>query len=236
MINPSLSVVLPLYNGAQYVSEAIESIVTQADLPREWEIIVIDDGSTDDGVAICQRLAQRYKQIRIEVQPSNQGVTVARNRGIKLARFEYLCFIDQDDIWVSDKWRKQLKALTEIKPDYVLGHQAFFMQDDQMPLPSWFRQEWALSSQQGYLFGCLLIRRHDFLKFGLLDERCKYGADDVEWFGRARQISLNVLMLSEIVLKRRIHMSNASAQTQHSTPALLALIRRRLASGVGSRT
>lgn len=230
MTNPSLSVVLPLYNGARYVSNAIESIVTQADLPRDWEVIVIDDGSTDEGAAICQGLARRYEHIRIEVQPTNQGVAVARNRGVNLARYEYLCFIDQDDMWVPNKWRMQLQALTEQKPDFVLGHQEFFLQSDQMPLPSWFRPEWALVPQQGYLFGCLLIKRHDFFKFGLLDERCKFGADDVEWFGRARQMSLNALMLSETVLKRRIHTNNASAQTQDSTPALLALIRRRLGS------
>jgi glycosyltransferase involved in cell wall biosynthesis len=223
-----LSVVLPLYNGGAFVQAAIQSIIEQQDLPENWEIIAVDDGSTDNSVEICQQLAGRYPQIRIEQHEVNRGVAAARNRGVELAKHEYLGFIDQDDRWLPDKWLVQSQVLRKSKADYVLGYQQFELQNSLKP-PHWFRQEWAKQPQKAFVLGGLLIQRAGFLRVGLLQESLKFGLDDVDWFNRARESGLIEAMIEHVVLQRYVHDRNASARTKQSNPELLRLIRAKLA-------
>lgn len=223
-----LSVVLPLYNGAAFVKEAIKSIVEQKDLPAQWEIIVVDDGSTDDGVAICRQMALQQPQIKIEQHRVNLGVAAARNRGVELARYKYLGFIDQDDRWMPDKWGVQSRALRELNIDYVLGFQKFELCNPANP-PGWFRQEWAKQPQKAIVFGSILITKQDFLKIGYIKEDYIYGYDDVEWFVRAKESGLTEKILYDVVLHRFVHDKNFSARTAQSNPELLRLIRAKLA-------
>lgn len=223
-----LSVVLPLYNGAPYVEAAIQSIIEQHDLPQNWEIIVVDDGSTDSGLKICQRLTRIYPQIIIEQHPDNRGVAAARNRGVEIARYEYLAFIDQDDRWVPHKWRVQFQALSETKAEYALGYKQFELLNPNNP-PSWFRASWIEAPQKGYVFGAMLIAKRDFLKVGRLREEYMYGYDDVDWFVRMKQSGLKGIMLDDVVLYANVHDHNASARTKQSNQELLRLIRAKLA-------
>ncbi len=227
-MNDGLSVVLPLYNGAAFVQAAIQSIVEQQKLPPKWEIIVVDDGSADNGVKICQKLAGLYPQIRVEQHPENRGVAAARNRGAALARYEYLGFVDQDDRWMPDKWRVQFQVLRESNADYVLGYQQFELQNPLNP-PNWFRQEWAKQPQKAFVFGGLLLQRTVFLSVGILQESLKFGWDDVDWFNRARESGLIETIIEHVVLHRNVHDRNASARTKQSHPELLRLIRAKLA-------
>lgn len=227
-MSEGLSVVLPLYNGATFVQAAIQSIVEQQDLPPNWEIIVVDDGSTDNGVEICQQFAGLYPQIRVEQHPENRGVAAARNRGVELARYEYLGFIDQDDRWTLDKWRVQSRALRQSNVNYVLGHQLFELQNPTKP-PHWFRPSWLQALQKAYVFGAMLIRKQDFLKVGSIREEYMYGGDDVDWFVRVKESGLSGIMLNDVVLHRNVHAHNASARTKQSNPELLRLIRAKLA-------
>lgn len=95
---PFVSVIVPVYNGAEYLSEAVESAVGNgyADL----EVIIVDDGSTDGSAAVAQGLAGRYPdQVRLLFHPDrrNHGVSAARNRGLEAARGKYVAFLDADD-------------------------------------------------------------------------------------------------------------------------------------------
>ncbi len=91
---PSVTVVLPLYNQAQYVSEALTSVLSQTH--QDMEIIVVDDGSSDGGSQVVQSMAD--SRVRLVRQP-NQGVSSARNRGIEMATSKYVAFLDADDYW-----------------------------------------------------------------------------------------------------------------------------------------
>lgn len=91
-----ISIVVPVYNVSQYLDECLISIAAQSYI--DWECILVDDGSKDDSGAICDQWALKDSRFKV-IHQSNQGVSVARNNGIRAARGEYLCFIDSDD-WV----------------------------------------------------------------------------------------------------------------------------------------
>lgn len=228
MSEAGLSVVLPLYNGAAFVQEAVNSIRQQQDLPANWEVIIIDDGSTDEGLELCWQLAGKHAQVRVEQHDTNLGVAASRNRGVALARYDHLGFIDQDDRWMPNKWRVQSQALRQTNVDYVLGHQQFELQDPQT-LPHWFRASWLEAPQKAFVFGSMLIFRQRFIKVGAIEESYRYGADDVDWFVRATQAGLSQIMLDDVVLHRYVHDCNASARTAQSNPELLRVIRAKLA-------
>ena len=228
MSQTGLSVVLPLYNGASFVKGAIDSVMAQQELPAHWEILVVDDGSSDSGAEICRRLAVQHPQIRVEQLPDNLGVATARNRGVARARYEHLGFIDQDDQWLPCKWQTQLRALSESEVDYVLGHQQFELESPHKP-PHWFRQDWLQGPQIAYVLGGMLIRRDKFCQVGDLDQSLRFGGDDVDWFNRAKIAGLTHKTIDDVVLHRYIHDHNASGRTQQSNPELLRVIRAKLA-------
>ena len=91
-----LSVIIPMYNASQYIQQCLDSIVVQDGFP-DFQIIVIDDGSNDNGADIVQEYSLKYSNIELYKQ-ENQGVSAARNRGMDLARGKYVSFIDADDM------------------------------------------------------------------------------------------------------------------------------------------
>lgn len=101
------SVVIPLYNKEKYVEHAIRSVLAQTN--HNYEIIVVDDGSTDDSLAIVQTI--KSERLMVFTQP-NQGVSVARNCGIAHAKGEYISFLDADDFWYED-YLETIELLTE---------------------------------------------------------------------------------------------------------------------------
>jgi glycosyltransferase involved in cell wall biosynthesis len=110
-MNPKLSVIIPTYNRADKVGNTIESVLTQTF--TDLEVVVVDDGSTD---RTGQILGETYgDRIRYFAQ-TNQGVSVARNKGIAEARGEWIAFLDSDDLWEKEKLEWQFKALERFGP------------------------------------------------------------------------------------------------------------------------
>ncbi len=110
---PLVSVVMPAYNAGAYIQQAIDSVLAQ-DYPAV-ELIVVDDGSSDDTVARVQAYGDRVKLLT----QANQGSAVARNRGLEAARGEYIAFLDSDDVWLPGKLTAQV-AYLERHPDVDL--------------------------------------------------------------------------------------------------------------------
>ena len=104
---PLVSVIIPTYNRAHYVVEAVESVLAQTH--KNIEIIVVDDGSTDGAEEILDPYKDRIRYFYQE----NQGVSAARNLGIRNANGQYLAFLDSDDLWLPDKTELQLNFLKE---------------------------------------------------------------------------------------------------------------------------
>jgi glycosyltransferase involved in cell wall biosynthesis len=110
-MNPKVSVVIPTYNRAATVRKGIESVLAQT--VTDLEVIVVDDGSSDDTQKI---LGETFgDRIRYYAQP-NKGASVARNKGITEARGEWIAFLDSDDLWEKDKLEWQFKALERFGP------------------------------------------------------------------------------------------------------------------------
>ena len=94
MTDTKISIVIPVFNASQYIAETVESVISQT--YTNWELILVNDGSLDDSGVICDRLSGKDERIRVFHQ-ENSGVSTARNKGIELAKGEWIVFIDSDD-------------------------------------------------------------------------------------------------------------------------------------------
>ena len=105
MTAEKISVIVPIYNNEKYLSDCIESILKQD--YQNYEVILIDDGSTDSSGAICDEYSAKHKQIRT-LHQQNKGVSAARNAGLKVANGRYITFVDSDD-WVEENYLSVLQ-------------------------------------------------------------------------------------------------------------------------------
>lgn len=115
------SVVMPAYNAARYIEEAVRSVTAQS--VADWELLIIDDCSSDGTAEIAGRLAGEDPRIRVLRNEKNAGAAKSRNRGVAEARGEWVAFLDSDDLWRSDKLEKQLE-LIDRHPDAALTYTA----------------------------------------------------------------------------------------------------------------
>lgn len=103
---PEVSVVMPVHNAAAFVAEAIASV--RAQRFGDWELICVDDGSTDDSVAVIRAIAATEPRLRLIEAGRNEGPGPARNRGIAAARGRFIAFLDCDDLWHPEKLARQI--------------------------------------------------------------------------------------------------------------------------------
>jgi len=103
-----VSIIMPCFNGIRYIEQAVESIRQQTF--TEWELLIVDNNSTDGSPALIQALAFEDSRI-VALQCSDPGAANARNTGIERARGRYIAFLDCDDIWLSEKLQRQIQAM-----------------------------------------------------------------------------------------------------------------------------
>lgn len=101
-----ISIIMPSYNAEQFLENTLNSVVNQTF--TDWELIIIDDCSSDNSVEFLQNYISQKKQITLLQLKTNSGPAVARNRGIEYARGKYIAFLDADDYWHKQKLEKQL--------------------------------------------------------------------------------------------------------------------------------
>ena len=109
---PIVSVVMPLYNGEAFIAESIRSVMQQAF--QDWELIVVDDASSDNSVRHVKTLCAQDDRIRLIEQEHNSGAAVARNTAIECAQGRYIAFLDGDDLWLPHKLERQLAFMQEV--------------------------------------------------------------------------------------------------------------------------
>ncbi|OQC16078.1 MAG: putative glycosyltransferase EpsE [Lentisphaerae bacterium ADurb.Bin082] len=96
--NPKISVIIPVYNASEFIEERISRVLSQ-EVPSEFEVILVDDCSTDNSLQLLSRLAENEKRLRVFHQEKNQGPAAARNRGIEESKGDFIAFLDADDYW-----------------------------------------------------------------------------------------------------------------------------------------
>lgn len=106
-----VSIIMPTYNCAEYIHHALDSVKAQT--YSQWEIIVVDDCSTDETGEVVRRYAEQDPRIQYYVLETHSGTAVARNRGVEIAKGRYLAFLDSDDIWFENKLEKQLRFMQQ---------------------------------------------------------------------------------------------------------------------------
>jgi len=198
---PTVSVIIPVYNGEPYLAEAINSALQQTLSPEE--IIVVDDGSLDDTRKIASSFASRIRYFFQE----NAGAAAARNTGVMAATGNYLSFLDSDDLWMPDKLERQLDCFAaDPSLDVVFGHARQFICPRMTGRPEALAPV-NLEPMPTQMPSAIFVRRTAFFRVGLFRTDLKI-ADCIDWYARARDAGLKERMLPEVVFLRRIHDSN----------------------------
>jgi glycosyltransferase involved in cell wall biosynthesis len=172
---PRVSVVIPTFNRAQSIKRAIDSVAAQSF--RDFEVIVIDDGSTDDSERIVSEAG--IPQLRIIRHPHNRGAAAARNTGIGAATGAYIAFLDSDDAWHPDKLARQIAALAAAPRNIKACATGFTSNTSGRILTVRPDTSTTLFRSQ-ILFGCkicpgttLMIERGAFREIGMFDENLR---------------------------------------------------------------
>ena len=193
--NPVLSVIVPVYNGAQFLAQAFENIAREC--PAETEIIVVDDGSTDDSARVAAAYSAIHRNARV-ISQVNAGPASARNAGIRAARSDILAFLDVDDLWPAASLQLRLRHLqNNARLDMVLGRvQVHRVLEDDLSEPL-----------VAFLIGAALYRRRVFDAVGMFDETLRF-SEDTDWFLQTREKGIALLRLEETTLIYRLHGGN----------------------------
>ncbi|MCL2439549.1 MAG: glycosyltransferase family 2 protein [Alphaproteobacteria bacterium] len=197
---PLVSVVIPAFNSARYITESIGSVKAQT-VPGEIEIIVVDDGSTDNTADIAEKLGAKVLSI------PNSGQVVAKNRGAAAALGDILMFHDSDDVLTPESIAKLYSALKG-NPDTGLAtaKRKDFISPDYIP-----ESAPTLTEGFGALAGCALIKKEAFITAGAFDKSLR-GGEDMALQTKLSSLNIPSVRTDFIAVNRRIHGDNLSTK------------------------
>ena len=196
---PLVSIVIPVYNGATFIADAVRAVVRQ-EYPA-YEIIVIDDGSTDD---VAAALRDQPVDVRLFRQ-ENGGAASARNRGIRDASGDFIAFLDVDDMWPAGNLDTMVDHLLAQPAVDVVRGRAQVTRYTTAEDPGEYLGNPAESFP--HYIGAGLYRRRAFERVGLFDADLRFG-EDTDWYTRAAEKALAILHLDEVTLFVRRHEHN----------------------------
>lgn len=223
MTTPLVSCIVPVFNGERYLRDAIDSILAQTH--RAIEVIVADDGSTDD----TARVADAFGAPVLRVAQANQGPAAARNLGLQHARGDLIAFLDADDLWAPAKIERQL-ALLRQHPNAgaCVGGVRNFWQDQTREEADKQHTDPRALAVVGFSTPNMLAHRWAFDRVGRFDTTLGH-SDDTDWFMRARAAGVHIEVLAEVLCFRRIHQTNRSrVRATTSVDEYMRLLKRHL--------
>lgn len=217
--DPTVSVIIPYFNGEHFIGDAVKSVLTQTF--KELEVIIVDDGSADKSKEVLEKYTSDSRVICL-AHEKNRGIPAARNTGIRHSRGEYIAFLDQDDIWRQKKLAMQIQLLREDR-DGEIG--LVFSDIETIHDIDGRKKRWISKAPQGigeksraevvkalflkYFVPIVsaTVRRECFDKLGLLDETILSGSDDYEFCFRVA-MKYRLAYIEEPLVTRRIHGKN----------------------------
>lgn len=211
---PKVSVLMPVYNGEQFLREAIESILKQTF--GDFEFLIIDDGSTDNSADIVQSYNDR--RIRLLSNEQNAGITESLNRGIMEAKGEFICRMDADDVSLPERLETQLNYLEENRDVVMTGtwtiridEQGHRQEVEQYPV----RHQEILRTifvHNPFAHGTMMLRRNIVQQVGTYDARFLHNEDYDLWLRiAARYTTANI---PEPLVLRRVHTKNITVEKE----------------------
>ena len=207
------SAILPVHNGANYISQALESILEQSFLPAE--IILVDDHSEDATIAIARSV---FPEIRI-LHTSTRGQSAGLNVGVAAATSEFVAFLDHDDMWDKEKSKLQYEILKS-NPDYsaIYSQVVNFTGDSNVA-------DQRINMGSARVLAAAFFRKSFFNEVGIFDESLTHHAI-VDWWLRSERAGMKVLEDNHIALYRRIHESNSGVVHKDAArSALFSILR-----------
>jgi glycosyltransferase involved in cell wall biosynthesis len=215
---PLISVMITVYNGARYLREAIDSVLTQTYEPVE--LVVVDDGSDDESAAIAKSYGSR---LRLHSQPRG-GMGASRNTAVEFASGSFFAFLDADDRFLPDKLARQMD-LFEADPelDIVFGHMSEFVSPDLDEATKALLRAPA-SNVAWRTPNLMLVKRESFTRVGGFSSTLKVGIG-VDWFARATEAGLKTAVPPVVVLERRLHADNNGIRERDSRPQYLHVLK-----------
>jgi len=223
-----VSVIIPVYNAEKYVREAVESALNQ---PETGEIILVEDASPDNSLEVCQQLEKESSKVRVlrHEDGKNKGAGASRNLGIKKSQYDYIAFLDADDFYLPNHFRKPSEIFRNDPDEEIDGvYEAVGTHfEDQKAQEKWFSvRNWTLTTvktpiQPEYLLEAILtkgvgwfhtdgivVRKSIFEKTGYFDKHLEIKQDSAMFLKMAAIGRLLPGRLQEPVSMRRVHNSN----------------------------
>jgi glycosyltransferase involved in cell wall biosynthesis len=199
MSRPLISVVIPFHNPGDFLTEAVESVFAQT--YPEIQLILVDDGSTDQSPELAKRFASRADLVTIP----QSGIGAALNAGLACCRGQFYCWLDADDLWLPTKVQEQVEFLNA-NPEFdgVFTKVEQFRQDDG-PAPAG-----GVTAR-----GALMLCSESFHRVGRWQEGLKVG-EFLDWYARAQELGLKFGVLTETLYRRRIHGNNTVTRERDS--------------------
>ena len=212
MPDPRVTVLVAAYNGERFLQETLESVFAQ-DF-ESFEVVFVDDGSEDRTGEIAQSFPVRY------VRQANQGLPAARNAGLALARGDLVAFLDDDDLLPPTKLSAQVRYLDEHpETGCVLGRQEWIFDGVEAPTLS---RDPIFGELGGIQLVTAMIRRRVLEDLGGFDPSYRY-AEDRDLFIRMREHGVEIAVLPDVVLRKRLHGSNMTMDPPSTHPMLRSL-------------
>lgn len=228
---PAVSVVIPAYNAGRWLAETIGSVLGQS--LGDFELIVVDDASTDDTAAVAAGIGD--PRLRLIRQPRNMGVSAARNAGIEAAQGEFIAFLDADDIALPQRLEKQVAFLRAHPEVAILGGwmQTFGRRDDVWTAHAHhddIRAE--LLYDVGIMQPTAMCRRDALLRHGLRYDPALHLSEDYELWTRCADV-LRLANLPEVLVNYRVHGDNCSLAKEERLRAASRMVRLRQLAKLG---
>lgn len=214
---PLISVIIPTYNAAGYISDAIKSVLAQ-----NWtncQIIVIDDGSTDQ----TKSEVLRFQEV-IYVFQENAGPSAARNHGLRIAEGDYISFLDADDTYPQNKFSLQMTYLMQHPKTLFTSGRIKYHASDEEHMPQVSFDEIDEKSMKNWHLGACLFRKECFELVGQFNEDLRH-SEDVDWWLRAVESNIPYVVIDEITLNYRLHDSNMSKDAAESQRHYLKVLK-----------
>ena len=216
-----ISVIVPVFNGEKYIEEALQNIENQGSI--DFEIIVVDDGSTDSTAKIVETWPKPVQYI----YQYNQGPAQARNVGIKAAKGDFIAFLDADDTWPLEKITTQITLLNQYPTiELVWGKTKYFFENE-MLRTKYEGHKMGIEPIFNVFLGAAMFRKNTFDKVGLFDTSLRFG-EDIDWYNRASELKISILKSHDVGLFYRVHNHNVTHDIVALNQGTIQLLKKKL--------